>query len=64
MLLKSLQMAVSKSGTGTRGQGTWGRWDSGTRRHILEVIEFQKWESIPKKVELLTVFTQISAALE
>ena len=32
-----------------------GTWDVGTRRHILS-IEFQKWENIPKKVEMLMLF--------
>ena len=53
-------MAASKSGTGTRGQGTWGGGEvgrlglgnSGTSgledaaTHFRS-IEFQKWEDIP-----------------
>ena len=55
---------MTKSGTGTWGLGdvgTPGRGDVGTSgleaaaTHFRS-IEFQKWENIPKKVELLMLF--------
>ena len=74
---KFLYSGCVESGTGTRGQGTWGLGDSGTwgRGDVgmcglgevrttglwdaamqFRSIEFQKWENIPKKVELLMLF--------
>ena len=49
---------------GTRGRGdagTWGRGDVGTRGRgdagtHFRSIEFQKWDNIAKKVELLVLF--------
>ena len=42
--------------SGTRGRGdsgTWGRGDAATH---FRSIEFQKWDNIAKKVELLVLF--------
>ena len=55
---KRILTAVTKSGTGTwdlgRGDsGTWGRGDAATH---FRSIEFQKWDNIAKKVELLVLF--------
>ena len=60
---------VGTWGRGTWGRGTWGRGDVGTRGRgdsgtrgcgdaatHFRSIEFQKWDNIAKKVELLVLF--------